>query len=360
MTDQENGSESMDVAENVGMQIERGKGNEYWFGAVVGLSTKGLDPGRDTSHVADSELIHMYGERKHNKGYCFDTARSSKVRQRARELYMLVYQEDRLPHDSYIRESFARVIISEICHKHRMNWTRYAENTWNRRKTTFDRGCPVQYYKTAKEASTFDSVMKVRLAAEIEEDENDLKNTVKEHKHAVHELCVLEDARHSGSTDADIELRARIQREVLELQRSLEHGKCDLSFSHRYLEMYEGGPSNPEMVTHYRNEIADGEVAIKEVEVQLQEALCRLDMVDEPYNLAKRREGELRLAVQTKRNNQEKSRQSKEGLIRKLKINSFIKWELRPSRVISDFDRAEGRLKIEIGKCAFCKTTFPN
>jgi hypothetical protein len=91
MTDQENGSESMDVAENVGMQIERGKGNEYWFGAVVGLSTKGLDPGRDTSHVTDLELIRMYGERKHNKGYCFDTARSSKVRQCARELYMPSY-----------------------------------------------------------------------------------------------------------------------------------------------------------------------------------------------------------------------------------------------------------------------------
>jgi hypothetical protein len=40
-----------------------------------------------------------------------------------------VYQEDRLPLDSYIRESSARAIVPEICHDHRMNWARYAEDT---------------------------------------------------------------------------------------------------------------------------------------------------------------------------------------------------------------------------------------
>jgi hypothetical protein len=60
---------------------------------------------------------------------------------------MPVYQEDRLLHNSYIRKSFTRAIISEICHDHRMNWAHYAEGTWNRQKTTFDRGCPIQYYK---------------------------------------------------------------------------------------------------------------------------------------------------------------------------------------------------------------------
>jgi hypothetical protein len=63
----------------------------------------------------------MFGERKHNKGYCYNTTRSWKVMQHARELYMPVCQEDRLPHDAYIRESFVRAIVSEICHDHRMN-----------------------------------------------------------------------------------------------------------------------------------------------------------------------------------------------------------------------------------------------
>jgi hypothetical protein len=121
MTDHDNDSESMDAPGNEETQILRGKGNEFWFGSVVGLLTKGLDPGRDTFHVADWELVRMFGERKYNKGYCFDNTRSEKVRRSAQELYMPIYQEDRLPHNSYIRESFARAIVSKICHDHRMN-----------------------------------------------------------------------------------------------------------------------------------------------------------------------------------------------------------------------------------------------
>jgi hypothetical protein len=53
MTNQDIDSESM-VAIDIGSaEILRGKGSEHWFGSVVGLSTRSLDPGRNTSHVAD-------------------------------------------------------------------------------------------------------------------------------------------------------------------------------------------------------------------------------------------------------------------------------------------------------------------
>jgi hypothetical protein len=211
-------------------QVLRGKGSEFWFRSIVGLSMKGLDPGRDTSHVADWELVRMFGERKYNKGYCFHNARSEKVRRRARELYMPVYQEDRLSHDSYIRESFERVIVSEICHDHRINWARYAEDTWYQRKTTFDRGYPVQYYNPIVEGNSYESAMRGRLALEIEADEKDLKNIAEEHTRAVDELSAYEDARCGGTLEEDIEFRAGIERELLGLQKSLKHGKCDLSF----------------------------------------------------------------------------------------------------------------------------------
>jgi hypothetical protein len=331
MSDQENDSESLDATGPQGMQILRGKGSEFWFGSVVGLSTKGLDLGRDTSHVVDWELVRMFGERKHNKGYCYDTARSEKVRLRARELYMPVYQENWLPYESYIRESFARAIVSEICHDHRMNWARFAEDTWYRRKTTFDRGCPVQYYEPAEEGNTYETAMKGRLALEIEDDENDLKITIEEHAHAVDELKAHEDARSGGTTEIEIEFRTGIEREILGLRRSLAHDKCDLSFAHKYLEMYETGPLNPVMLSHYRSEIADIEHVINEAEAKLKEALARIDKLDEPYNAAKRREADLKAAVETKRCCLEMRRKSKHGLILKLRINGHIKFELRPS-----------------------------
>jgi hypothetical protein len=91
MTDPDIDSESMAATEIGRAKIPRAKGSEHWIGFVVGLPTRGLDPGRDTSHVGDWELIRMFGERKHTKGYCFAAARSEKVRRRAEELYMPVY-----------------------------------------------------------------------------------------------------------------------------------------------------------------------------------------------------------------------------------------------------------------------------
>jgi hypothetical protein len=53
MIDLDIDSESMDATEVERPEILRRKGSEYWFGFVVGLPTKGLDPGRGTSHIVD-------------------------------------------------------------------------------------------------------------------------------------------------------------------------------------------------------------------------------------------------------------------------------------------------------------------
>jgi hypothetical protein len=249
----------------------------------------------------------MFRERKHNKGYCFAVARSKKVKWRAEEFYMPVYQEDRLPFDSYIHESFARAIVSKICHDHHMNWARYVDDTWNRRKRTFDRGCPTQYFKSLEVGNTYVAVLKERLTVKLEEEELDLKSTVEDHKRAVEEVNKLHEARTTGMTEADILFKAGIQKEILTLHQSLDHGKCNLEYGKKYLEIYESGPPNPIMVMHYQNEIADTEQIISDTKVKLKEAVVRLEMLDEPFESTKLREYELKLVVEVKSDTLEKN-----------------------------------------------------
>jgi hypothetical protein len=360
MTDRNIDSESMVVTEIGSAEILRGKGSKHWFGSVVGLSTRGLDPGWDTSHVVDWEVVRMFREQKYNKGYCFAAARSEKVKRRAEELYMPVYQEDKLPFDLYIRESFARAIVSEICHDDRMNWARYAEDMWNRKKRTFDRGCPTQYFKSLEVGNTYAAVLKEGLKVKLEEEELELKSIVEDHERAIEEVNKLHEARTTGMTEADILFKAGIKKEILTLRRSLDHGKCDLEYAKKYMEIYKSGPPNPVMVMHYQNEIADTEQIISETEVKLKEAVLRLEMLDEPYKSAKLREYELKLTVEVKSDTLEKNRVSKQGLMQKLKANCQVSIELRPSRFIVESNDAGKRLVIEVGRCALCLAPFPH
>ena len=106
----------------------------------------------------------MFGERKHNEGYYYTAAKSEKVE---RCVIESVYQEAHLPHDAYTRESFARAIVLEICHKNQMNWEQYVEDMWNRKKKNFDREGPTQYYKTIEDGDTFEVILKKRLPMEM-------------------------------------------------------------------------------------------------------------------------------------------------------------------------------------------------
>jgi hypothetical protein len=73
----------------------------------------------------------MFKEKVPNR--CYKNVVVEKATTLAEELYMPIYQVDSLP-EQYIPESFARALVSEASHSMPMNWTRYAEGAWGRKK----------------------------------------------------------------------------------------------------------------------------------------------------------------------------------------------------------------------------------
>jgi hypothetical protein len=101
--------------EGEGPSIELKKGEEVWFQIEAGLPRGGLDPEKDTTHVSDEELIKVFGRKVPNRGYLYKNAIVGKITMCAEELYKPIYQVASLP-EQYILESFARALVSEICH----------------------------------------------------------------------------------------------------------------------------------------------------------------------------------------------------------------------------------------------------
>jgi hypothetical protein len=101
--------------EGEGPSTELKKGEEVWFQVEAGLPRGGLDPEKDTTHVSDEELIKVFGRKVPNRGYLYKNAVVGKITMRAEELYKSIYQVASLP-EQYISESFARALVSEICH----------------------------------------------------------------------------------------------------------------------------------------------------------------------------------------------------------------------------------------------------
>ena len=116
-----------------GSKIDYRKGDELWFQLIAGLPRVGLDPERDTTHVSDEELIKVLGRKVQNKGYSYKNAVIKQARSLAEELYMPIYQVDSPP-NKFIPESFARALVSKVCHSMPMNWSQYAEGVWRHKK----------------------------------------------------------------------------------------------------------------------------------------------------------------------------------------------------------------------------------
>ena len=86
----------------------------------------GLDPSRDCNHVSHEEITAMFGEKLKYKGYQYSEAKAVDVKARFEELYPVVYQSEKMPRDGFVTESFVWIVLSEICHHNRMNWTLFA------------------------------------------------------------------------------------------------------------------------------------------------------------------------------------------------------------------------------------------
>jgi hypothetical protein len=64
-------------------------------------------------------------------------------------------------------ESFARALVSEIGHKNLMNWVRYAEDVWARKKTPQKANKPIQYVQQLESNNTFDAIIRSKLNLEM-------------------------------------------------------------------------------------------------------------------------------------------------------------------------------------------------
>jgi hypothetical protein len=117
------------------VESEMERGDKMWFRVVVGLPYQGLDPSRDCNHVGDWELETMFGPKKPTRGYDYTDVQLDKIKVRVEQLFLSVYQIDKLPLDGYIPESFARAVQSEICRGYPMNWARFAEERWKQKKS---------------------------------------------------------------------------------------------------------------------------------------------------------------------------------------------------------------------------------
>jgi hypothetical protein len=64
-----------------------------------------------------------------------------KVKQWVEELYVPIHQVDHLPLDGYIMENFARALVLEVGHRNLLNWARYVEDVWARKKESSQDKC---------------------------------------------------------------------------------------------------------------------------------------------------------------------------------------------------------------------------
>ena len=53
-----------------------------------------------------------------------------------------------MPRDGFVRKSFVRAILSEVCHHNRINWALFALERWAQKKQATRRA--MQFYTTKK------------------------------------------------------------------------------------------------------------------------------------------------------------------------------------------------------------------
>ena len=147
-------------------QLERGL--EPWFAYEIGLPNGGLDPSRDCNHINNMQLKNMFGERHKKQGYFYRGAKSDNVRARAEELYPVIWQTAEVPKSRYIPESFARALVSEVCHGYCMNWALYPTERWRGKKKDSQEVVQQKYkYKGTHLEKMYYALAQKRIESEI-------------------------------------------------------------------------------------------------------------------------------------------------------------------------------------------------
>ena len=101
-------------------------GSEDWFRDLVGLPNWGIDPLKDINHVRNDDLLEIFGDKVAKKGYSCLSCKSDAIKRRIEQLYRVVLQQQHLPKEGFIPESFARAIVSEVLHYTSIDWAQEA------------------------------------------------------------------------------------------------------------------------------------------------------------------------------------------------------------------------------------------
>lgn len=193
---------------------------EMYFAEKIGLPNVGLDPAMDCSHIRDEELVLVFGEKVRDHGYKFLEAKPESVRDRALELIPAIWQCELTPSISVIPESFARALVSEVCHHNLMNWARYAalSSTGDFPKEGND-GVFVYFRHGLK---TFADLAMVRIRDEIDAGVEECHFADRAHELKLTEVDALE------AKLLDPAHRLKVQLEVQCLNKKLKHTKGEV------------------------------------------------------------------------------------------------------------------------------------
>ncbi|KAG0631938.1 hypothetical protein M758_1G292000 [Ceratodon purpureus] len=327
--------------------VERGK--EKWFASTVSLPNYGLDPSRDVNHVQNSELIQMFGARQQNLGYFYPGAKSERIKSRVEELYPAIYQFSEMPKNQCIKESFARAILSEVCHGYPMNWAQYAAERWSTCKNLDLKSETVIRYVGAESLKeTYYEVAKSKFEGEIEDSrvaystaDQDYTNTrvfiksiMTSPKHP------SEGAERDGLLERLSVLKIQLQEaeEVLEkCKKKTEIGSSSETISKKIGERME---KEKRRVIKLKYEIKQKEIALIDSKGEIFEALNELDR------------------LQTLMANLIGEQDRLKGVLKMMKERNRLPMTLRPSQhVVEEIESHDSDL-ITIIPCPLCNGRF--
>jgi hypothetical protein len=338
--------------EDATLRWEKKKGSEFWFGFVVGLPRAGIDPEKDTSHVSDEEVVNVFGPKFRHFGYKYKEAKVERIKLRIRELYKAIYQAPTFPAE-YITESFARAIISEVCHMMPMNWARFAESAWLRKKgdISIHQNAATVVFQPAPNSRTYDEVILQRLKHERTLMETELKRTSENLENA--RACLRRECEPGLEL---IEERARRDGEVLNAKLGLEMAQSQKKYAGLFKEMAMASSWNKGAIPKYEEMEAREDCAIKE----FQEFLDHENELreKEAKTLADYHEKERTGSVEVDRI--QNSVNEKSTIIHRLIHGATHTMILRPSRFISETDSEDQVVNVNLRPCALCNFPFPN
>ena len=335
------------------------RGEEPWFGLEVGLPMIGLDPTKDCNHVSNEELRFFFGEKELKRGYIYTSVKVVSLRTRVEELFRAVFQTQSLPEGDYIPESFARAVVSEVCHLHPMNWARYAADRWNGKKNKKKSEyvhLPIVRFQEEKTRNLFRGTVIESLDSEIKAMGEEHDRSAAAHHAGVKKVESLLSAQPTPLLDYE---REKLQLEVKFLYPLLQKSEQLLDRIQKMKPLYMRS-GNDTFICQYKSEVERelGEVEALRKRIRFLED--QLNVTDDAVKSAL--EEEKRLS--TLKMEQWSKLQDLKGQRGKFEERSTLPLFRYPSRFIEEPDQATAATSklpsISVLPCSLCRLGFPN